>query len=273
MKILPVIDLLRHRFIRIEILEDICFIPNEKILCEKGKQEKICARVLAPARDIPAGVANEDYKFQRKLEKREIEQYEKLQENEKERVKKAQELAEKQKLEMKFFASRKSFDNRTTSLFFTSDKTVDFRNLLKELGTEFKTRIHLERVGTRDKAKVCGGYGTCGKELCCANFKIQTNAVPMDAARDQNLLTKDNEKILGTCGKLKCCLMYELPQYREMRKKLPHLRQSVFLENGEKVRVIALDILNEKVKVVKENDLTEIVSISEISIESQKEKK
>jgi cell fate regulator YaaT (PSP1 superfamily) len=273
MKTLSVIDLLRQRLVRVEVPDDLEFALNEKILCEKGKKEKICARVLAPAREIPGGVASEDYEFQRKLEIAEVKKYENLQENEKERIKTAQGLANKQELEMKFFASRKSFDNRTTSLFFTSEKTIDFRSLLKELGTEFKTRIHLERVGTRDKAKICGGYGTCGKETCCSNFKTQVNAVPMDAARDQNLLTKDNEKILGCCGKLKCCLMYELPQYREMRKKLPHLRQSVFLENGEKARVIALDILNERVKVIKENDTVETVSIKEISIEPRKEKK
>jgi len=272
MKILSVIDLLRHRFVRLGVSDDLDFFPHEKILCEKGKQEKVCMRVLAPAREIPDGVCEEDYVFERKLTKEEIEKYEAFQNKEKERITKAQELANKLNLEMRFFASRKSFDNKTTSFFFTSDKTVDFRDLLKDLGTEFKTRIHLERVGTRDKARICGGYGPCGKKNCCSNFKVQLDSVPMDAARDQNLLTKDNEKILGACGKLKCCLMYELPQYREMRKKLPHLRQSVFLKNGEKVRVIALDILNEKVKVIKENDVTETVEISEITIEPKKTK-
>ncbi len=273
MKILPVIDLLRHRFVRIGVSDDIDFLPHEKILCEGKTKEKICARVLATSREIPDGVFDENYKYKRKLDEEEIEKYEEMQKNGRERVKKAQKLSDKHNLEMRFFASRKSFDSRTTSFFFTSNKTVDFRNLLKDLGTEFKTRIHLERVGARDKARIHGGCGQCGKKTCCSNFKTQLNSVPMDAARDQNLLTKDNEKILGSCGKLKCCLMYELPQYREMRKKLPHLRQTVYLKNGDKTRVIALDILNKKVKIAKENETTITVEISEISIEKPKEKK
>jgi len=274
-KIISVLDLLRRRnfSLKIENIENENFLVGEKILLNFQNKEKICGEILSPAREISGILADENYVFEKKLSPAEIEKYEQQQKGEKDRIARAQKLAKSVNLKMHFFASRISFDEKTISFFFTSDEQIDFRALLKPVATEFKMRIHFQRVGPRDKARFFPNFGICGRKTCCAKFKHRLKSVPIDLAKDQNLLAKNNEKILGLCGKLKCCLHFEIENYRELRKNLPHIRQTVELKNGKKGRVVGLDILNQKIKILFSDDSTEIFAVDEIKIDEKKEKK
>lgn len=264
MRILQVVDVLRHKLIRLAVKDDVEFSLKSLLLVD-AKKEKIIVRVLGLPRDIPGGQADEGFVFMKKLSLDDSKEFELLQEGEKKRVLVSQTLADSLGLSMKFFASRVGWKKKVISLFFMSGNPVDFRELLKLLIKEFSGRIHLERVGPRDRAKILGGFGSCGRELCCTSFKVKLSSVPMDAVRDQGIVMKDNQKVLGACGKLKCCLMYELSHYREMRRFLPHIRQEVFLSGNRKGRVLGLDILNKKVKVLLETDTIEVVSVDDIT--------
>lgn len=260
------VDLLRHRLVRVEFGEKPPegVIPRARVLMKKDREAVVCRVLGAEDRRTALMRAEEDYTFERVLEPKEALEYDRAQEGEKQRVITAQQLAESMKLPIQFFASRVGWEGKTTSYFFTSEEPVDFRMFLKTLIAKTGGRIHLERVGARDRAKIIGGFGSCGQETCCSTFKIDLQTVPMDGVRDQGLMIKDNQKLLGLCGKLKCCLLYELPQYREMRKYLPHLRQGVQDSKGRKGRVLGLDILNQRVKVLLENDTIEMYDAAEL---------
>ncbi len=267
MKVLHLVDLLHHRLVKLPAPEgEEEFSVHEKILLSHKQSSQIVAKVLKRPHEEPwTDKGDDEYSFSRKLTLQDLKDYETLVSSEKPRVIAAKKCAEKLDLSMRFFASRTDLTGKTFSFFFTSEEPVDFRDLLKLLGKEFgRTRIHLERVGARDRAKIVGGFGICGQETCCSSFKMDLGSIPMNAARDQNLKIKDNDQLLGLCGKLKCCLVYELKEYRRMRKYLPHLRQTVTTAKGKMGRVIGLDILNKKVKVLMENDIPEVCHVDDL---------
>jgi len=268
MKVFHAVDLLHHRLVKLPAPEgDFSLSVNEKILLSHKQSPQIVAKVLKLPREEPwTEEGHEEYTFVRSLTLKDIKKYEELSQEEKPRVIKAKKAAEDLKISMKFFASRTDLSGKTVSFFFTSEEQVDFRDLVKVMGKDFcGKRIHLERVGARDRAKIVGGFGSCGRETCCSSFKVDLGSIPMNAARDQNLKLKDNQQLLGLCGKLKCCLVYEVQAYRDMRKYLPHLRQTVETTKGKKGRVIGLDIMNKKVKILMiESSMAEICHVDEL---------
>ncbi len=266
MKIVQIVDLLRHQLVILKAPEDIELEVKDHVLLRNDK-DKIIGKVVSRIRDIPDPRTDETYEFEKKLEPKDLEKFFKIMADEKSRVLEAKKCARKLELPMTFFASRCDADGKIFSFFFTAEEKVDFRDLLKLMAGKLKKRIHLQRVGARDRAKIVGGFGSCGQETCCSNFKVELETVPLDAARDQNLMLKNNEKLFGLCGKLKCCLMYELPLYREMRRNLPHLRQKVFVGTKEG-RVTGLDILNKKVKVLlNDAEISEVFEATAVSRE------
>ena len=274
MKILTAIDLLREKTIRLEIKEDHLddFSPQQKIVLSHQKGEKVLGEIVTIPREVPSGVANINYKILRIATKQEIEKYEELQKGRKERLKKAKDLSQKLKLEMHFFESRVNFDNRIISFFFTSNNPVDFREFLKKIIPEFPgKRIHLERVGMREKARMVGGIGTCGRgEDCCQFWNHNTQTlVPLDAVRDQGIVINKNEKIFGVHGKIKSCFLHEWDLYKEKRRFLPHMKQKVSV-GQKKGRVMGLDILNQRVKISFEDDSFDIHPIAEVNFENKK---
>ncbi len=246
MKIVQVIDLLRHQLVRIETEED--FEVHDYVSL-KNERDNLVGQVVSRSREVPNAKVDEGYQLLKRLTPDEVSQFQKILNNEEQRVATARALAEDLNLPMRFFASRCDAEGKVFSFFFTSDEKVDFRDLLKYLPKKVNARIHLQRVGARDRAKILGGFGRCGRATCCSTFKIELESVPLDAARDQNLLTRNNDKLFGLCGKLKCCLLYELDLYRELRRNLPHIKQAV-IADGKSARVTGLDILNQKVKVI-----------------------
>ena len=137
-----------------------------------------------------------------------------------------QEKIDKHELEMKLIDVEYTFDNNKMVFYFTADGRVDFRELVKDLASVFRTRIELRQVGVRDEAKMLGGCGPCGKGLCCATWMNEFQPVSIIMAKTQNL-SLNPTKISGICGRLMCCLKYENDVYVELRKGMP--------ENGERI--------------------------------------
>ncbi len=154
-------------------------------------------------------------------------------------------------LEMKVIDASYTFDREQLIFRFISDNRVDFRQLAKDLGGIFKTRIELRQVGIRDKAKEIGGFGPCGRKLCCNNFLTEFDSVSINMAKNQNLALNPS-KINGLCGRLYCCLSYEDEVYSKLRKELPEVGE-IINKKGVKGKVISLDILNNKYRVETED--------------------
>lgn len=152
-------------------------------------------------------------------------------------------------LDMSVFRSGYSFDGTKIHFLFTSEDRVDFRDLVKILAKDLKKQIHLRQIGPRDKAKMIGGYGKCGRELCCTSWLKKMESINMEMVREQALESKGSSKLSGSCGKLLCCLKYEVDSYKELRKTLPMIGAVVEVKKLGNGQVIALDILNQKIKV------------------------
>ncbi len=151
------------------------------------------------------------------------------------------------KLTMKLIDVEYTFDNNKVIFYFTADGRVDFRELVKDLATIFKTRIELRQIGVRDEAKMLGGLGPCGRTMCCSSFLGDFASVSIKMAKEQNL-SLNPTKISGICGRLMCCLNYEQSTYEEIRKRLPRVGSTVKVDNivGE---VISNNTVKESVKV------------------------
>lgn len=152
------------------------------------------------------------------------------------------------KLDMQLVNAEYSYDGTKVLFFFTSDGRVDFRNLVKDLAKMFKARIELKQIGVRDKAKIVGGLGVCGRELCCSSYMKTFHPLSIKMAKDQGLPLNPS-KISGVCGRVKCCMAYEYQVYRQMSKDLPKMGAKITTEAGEKGRVINVDILKRYVTV------------------------
>ncbi|MFC1806754.1 stage 0 sporulation family protein [Candidatus Omnitrophota bacterium] len=136
------------------------------------------------------------------------------------------------KLNMKLIDAELSFDCSKIIFYFTAEERIDFRELVKDLAKIFKARIELKQVGVRDEARMFGGFGQCGKELCCATFLKDFEPVTIKMAKDQNLPLNPT-KISGVCGRLMCCLSYEHKHYKERAKGLPRAGQKIKTQEGQ----------------------------------------
>lgn len=152
-----------------------------------------------------------------------------------------------QKLEMHIVKGEYAFDNSKIVFFFASEGRVDFRNLVKELARVFRMRIELKQIGVRDKAKIVGGFGVCGRELCCSSYMTGFHALSIKMAKEQGLPLNPS-KISGVCGRIKCCMAYEYNVYREMARSLPKMGQKITTAEG-KGRVISVNVLKKFVHV------------------------
>lgn len=157
-------------------------------------------------------------------------------------------LVKQYNLEMKIIDAMYTFDREQLIFKFLADDRIDFRQLAKELGSMFKTRIELRQVGIRDKAKEIGGIGPCGRKLCCNSFLAEFDSVSINMAKNQNL-SLNPTKINGVCGRLLCCLKYENDNYTEYKKGLPDVGSKVHLEDGDG-KVISIDVFNKCYRVL-----------------------
>ena len=144
------------------------------------------------------------------------------------------------------------FDNSKILFYFTADGRIDFRDLVRDLAAIYKTRIELRQIGVRDKVKMIGGNGVCGRELCCCTFLSDFEAVSIKMAKEQNI-SLNPSKISGNCGRLMCCLKYENDVYEEKLKHLPNIGAIVKTEDGQG-EVDNVEILKERVRVKIKNE-------------------
>ena len=152
---------------------------------------------------------------------------------------------------MKLIKTQYAFDGNKVTFYFSSERRVDFRDLVKDLAYIFKCRIELRQVGVRDEAKIMGGYGCCGHELCCCVFLKRLGKLRIKMAREQNM-TLTPSKISGICGRLLCCLEYESEWYHEIREKIPRIGSNIKTRNI-KGRIEDVDIFRGIIKVRDDN--------------------
>ena len=168
-----------------------------------------------------------------------------------------QKIAEHQ-LDMQLVSAECSFDGSKILFFFTADERVDFRELVKNLASIFHTRIELRQIGVRDKAKMVGGLGICGRPFCCASFLDDFQPVSIKMAKTQNL-SLNPTKISGTCGRLMCCLKYEQDAYEDLLRTAPKAESFVDTPEGRGT-VVEVDLLRQRVKVRME-DAPETIAV------------
>ena len=155
----------------------------------------------------------------------------------------------KHDLQMKLIDAEYTFDNNKVLFYFTADGRIDFRELVKDLASVFKTRIELRQIGVRDETKILGGIGICGRPLCCHTHLSEFAPVSIKMAKEQNL-SLNPTKISGVCGRLMCCLKNEEEIYEDLNRKLPNVGDFVTTEDGLKGEVHSVNVLRQLVKVI-----------------------
>ena len=172
-------------------------------------------------------------------------------EKEKEAFKICLEKIKKHGLEMKLIDCEYTFDNNKVLFYFTADGRIDFRELVKDLASVFRTRIELRQIGVRDETKILGGIGSCGRPLCCHTHLSEFIPVSIKMAKEQNL-SLNPTKISGVCGRLMCCLKHEEEVYEEANSKMPDVGDSVTTVDGLKGEVHSVSVLKQMVRVIVE---------------------
>jgi cell fate regulator YaaT (PSP1 superfamily) len=200
--------------------------------------------VVQPLKDILRTATPED-----------IKRVEKNREKEKEAMKICKEKIQKHGLEMKLVDAEYTFDNNKLLFYFTADGRVDFRELVKDLASVFRTRIELRQIGVRDETKLMGGLGICGRPLCCTTYLTDFVPVSIKMAKEQNL-SLNPTKISGVCGRLMCCLKNEQETYEYLNSKLPGIGDNVTAPGGIRGQVKSVNVLLQTVKIVVEEDDT-----------------
>ena len=198
-------------------------------------------KILAPLKSVIRIATYKDDKRQEECRK-----------IEKEAFKICQDKIKEHGLEMSLMEVECKFDNSKILFYFTADGRIDFRDLVRDLAAIYKTRIELRQIGVRDKVKMIGGNGVCGRELCCCTFLSDFEAVSIKMAKEQNI-SLNPSKISGNCGRLMCCLKYENDVYEEKLKHLPNIGAIVKTEDGQG-EVDNVEILKERVRVKIKNE-------------------
>ncbi len=174
---------------------------------------------------------------------------EKNHEKEKEAYRICLEKIHKHGLAMKLVQAEYTFDNNKLLFYFTADGRIDFRELVKDLASVFRTRIELRQIGVRDETKILGGIGICGRPLCCHTYLSEFAPVSIKMAKEQNL-SLNPSKISGTCGRLMCCLKNEQENYEYLNSRMPGIGDRVTTPDGLKGEVQNVNVLRELVKVI-----------------------
>lgn len=168
-------------------------------------------------------------------------------------------------LKMKISEAEWQFDRNKLTIFFTADRRVDFRELVRDLARTFRTRIELRQIGVRDEAALLGGVGRCGRELCCSTWLRELKPVSLQLAKDQRL-SLNPAQISGCCGRLMCCLTYEHDAYVQARKRYPREGKSLATSRGHE-KVVNVDIWRERVVLKDEDGSRRTVGLEELKQE------
>ena len=220
---------------------------EEMVIVETSKGTELGRVVIAPG-DVAESEVTEPLKpVLRKASAEDIERLHSFRSREADALAKCKERVKQFELPMKLISAEYNFDGSRLVFAFTSEGRVDFRQLVRDLASIFRTRIELRQVGVRDEAKQISGYGRCGRQLCCCAFLDDFSSVSIKMAKEQDL-PLNPMKISGLCGRLLCCLGYENKAYCEMRQEMPRVGERVGIPQGEG-RVVAVNILKQLVTV------------------------
>jgi cell fate regulator YaaT (PSP1 superfamily) len=241
---------------------------DEHIVVETEHGLKIGRVVIAPKQVLSNELTKPVKPVLRKASPQDFQQQDKGREKEKKALSKCKELSGKYDLPLKLLNAESNLDANHITIFFSAEGKVDFRQMVRELANSLKARVELRQVGSRDEAKLIGGFGRCGYPLCCATFLTEFNPLSIKIAKEQNL-SLNPAKISGTCGRLLCCLGYEADLYRQMKGKMPPLGQEVSTTLG-KASVIGVNPLKETVIVQLESQATVELALSDITISTKK---
>ncbi len=199
-------------------------------------------KVIQPLKPVIRVATPEDEKIEEKNHRKE-----------KEAFKICIEKIQKHKMEMKLVDAEYTFDNNKLLFYFTADGRIDFRELVKDLASVFRTRIELRQIGVRDETKILGGIGICGRPLCCNTFLSEFAPVSIKMAKEQNL-SLNPSKISGVCGRLMCCLKNEEETYEYLNSRLPNTGDYVTTDDRLRGEVHSVNVLRQTVKVLVEID-------------------
>ena len=238
--------------------KDTQFKKGDHVIVETARGVEY-GTVILPNREIEDEKVIQPLKpIIRKATDADAETNKKNRDKEKEALKICHEKVIKHNLEMKLIDAEYTFDNNKVLFYFTADGRVDFRELVKDLASVFRTRIELRQIGVRDETKILGGIGVCGRALCCHSYLSDFVPVSIKMAKEQSL-SLNPTKISGICGRLMCCLKNEEETYEELNKKLPSVGDRVTTDDGFKGEVSGVNVLRQLVKVViEEGDEREI---------------
>lgn len=220
---------------------------SDEVVVETSRGLEIGRVVVAPKQVIESQIAEPLKPVVRKAEEQDLRQIGTWHAREDDALHTCQAKVASHNLPMKVLSAEYNYDGSRLTFFFSADGRVDFRELLRELASTFRTRIELKQVGVRDKAKMLGGIGRCGRQLCCSSHLCDFSTVTMKMAKEQNL-PLNPMKISGLCGRLLCCLSYESAQYTEMKQKLPKVGEKVVTSFGPG-KVVSANVLKETVLV------------------------
>lgn len=180
---------------------------------------------------------------------------------EKEILKEAKKIVEKENLNISIIDAKYTLDKKKLFFNFFADNRVDFRNFVKKLAAKYHTRIELHQVGVRDKAKICGGIGVCGRQLCCSSSLKSISSVNINMIKNQNVALNPS-KINGVCGRLLCCFNYENEMYTNLKAELPKIKDKIEY-NGKLAEVVNIDVLRKKVFIKTEEGTIKGIDIDD----------
>jgi len=244
---------------------DAADIPMERddcVVVETSRGRELGRVVIAPKQLLSSNITEPLKPVIRKATPADMQNAQHNQEKADKALTQCRESVKKLNLHMKSVSAQYNLEGNHLTIFFTAEKRVDFRELVKELSHNLRTRVELRQVGARDEAKLVGGLGKCGYPLCCASFLCEFTPVSIKMAKEQDVALNPM-KTSGVCGRLLCCLGYEVEQYRAIKEKLPALGQEVSTSQG-KARVVGLNPLKEAISVELDSGGTMELAVSQI---------
>lgn len=242
--------------------EDLQLVPGDDVVVPAARGVGY-GTVVSPIREVAEDDLSETLKkVMRRATPKDRERKRKNASREEDAYKTARDLIQKHGLPMKLVDADYMFDGSSIIFYFTADGRVDFRELVKDLASTLRTRIELRQVGVRDEAKMVGGLGPCGRDLCCSCFLSDFEPVSIKMAKEQDLPLNPN-KISGICGRLMCCLKYEVDAYEEFNSRAPQMGSKVEIED-DKGTVIGYQVPKGIVTVQLENGNRVNVPLSQL---------
>jgi len=240
---------------------------NDYVIVKTTRGLELGHVVIAPRQVLASEVRQPLKPVMRKAEPEDIKRAQELDSKEEEALIECGKLIAKLHLPMKLLSAEYNLDGNRLTFFFSAAERIDFRELVRQLTSRFKIRVELRQVGPRDEAKLIGGFGRCGRPLCCMSFLSEFAPVSIRMAKEQDL-PLNPMKISGVCGRLLCCLVYESEQYHIMKEKLPKEGQRVSTPMGV-ATVVGGNPLKETVLVELEGGAAVELPLSEVTIEDE----